>query len=95
MATLTIRKLDDTVKAKLRIRAAEHGRSMEEEVREILEVALSKQGPPGPPRGNMAERIRRRFEPLGGVVLNIPERTISRPPVDFSGPEFGEYDEEQ
>jgi len=33
MASLTIRKLDDSVKAKLRVRAAEHGRSMEEEVR--------------------------------------------------------------
>ena len=42
----------------------------------------------------MAERIRRRFEPLGGVELDIPPRTGDRPLVDFSGPEFGAYDEE-
>jgi len=93
MASLTIRKLDDSVKAKLRVRAAEHGRSMEEEARSILEGAVQAT-PPGKPRGNMAERIRSRFAPLGGVVLRIPDRTISRPPLDFSGPEYGGYDEE-
>ena len=36
MASITIRSLDDEVKRRLRVRAAEHGRSMEEEVREIL-----------------------------------------------------------
>src|ERR1700730_12916962 len=36
MASLTIRKLDDTVKAYLRLRSAHHGRSVEEEVRVIL-----------------------------------------------------------
>jgi len=91
MASLTIRKLDDSVKAKLRIRAAEHGRSMEEEARSILEKTLAV---PSASRGNMADRIRRRFEPLGGVELNIPPRTGDRPLVDFSGPEFGAYDEE-
>ena len=40
MASITIRKLDDQVKLKLRIRAAEHGRSMEEEAREILSEAI-------------------------------------------------------
>lgn len=40
MAMLTIRKLDDEVKRRLRIRAAEHGRSMEEEARTILAEAL-------------------------------------------------------
>jgi plasmid stability protein len=92
MASLTIRKLDDSVKAKLRVRAAENGRSMEEEARVILEGAFATLM--APPRGNMVERIRSRFEPLGGVVLRIPDRTISRPPVDFSGPEYGEYDDE-
>lgn len=36
MASITIRNLDDEVKRRLRVRAAEHGRSMEEEAREIL-----------------------------------------------------------
>ena len=37
MASITIRKFDDSAKAKLRIRAAQNGRSMEEEARAILE----------------------------------------------------------
>ena len=41
MATLTIRNIDDSVITQLRIRAAEHGWSVEEEVRHILEQALS------------------------------------------------------
>jgi plasmid stability protein len=40
MATLTIRDLDDELKAALRVRAARHGRSMESEVREILRQTL-------------------------------------------------------
>lgn len=40
MAALTIRNLDDDVKAKLRARAAKHGRSMEAEAREILTAAV-------------------------------------------------------
>lgn len=36
MAQLVVRNLEKTVKAKLRRRAERHGRSMEEEVREIL-----------------------------------------------------------
>lgn len=41
MATMTIRNLDDDVKARLRVRAAQHGRSMEEEARSILSAALA------------------------------------------------------
>ncbi len=93
MASLTIRKLDDSVKAKLRVRAAEHGRSMEEEARAILEKTLT--GAPSTPRGNMAERIRGLFEPLGGVELDIPPREIgSRRIPDFTGPEYGASDDE-
>lgn len=40
MATLTIRNVDDAIKQMLRIRAARHGVSMEEEVRRILRDAL-------------------------------------------------------
>lgn len=40
MASLTIRNLDDNVKALLRLRAAQHGRSMEEEARQILRQTL-------------------------------------------------------
>ena len=58
MATLTIRQLDEKTKARLRVRAAHHGRSMEEEAREILRSALTTASPV---RGNLAEAIHRRF----------------------------------
>ena len=81
MATITVRRLDDGLKAKLRVRAALHGRSMEEEVREILSTALSD----GPARkGNLATAIRELFEPLGGVDLVIRPRKGIRPPPDFT-----------
>lgn len=44
MATLTVRNLEDDIVRRLRIRAAEHGRSAEAEHREILRVALVAQG---------------------------------------------------
>ena len=78
MASITIRRLDDRVKAKLRLRAADHGRSMEEEAREILKAGLS---PRRPPRLNLAESIRRYVEPLGGVELTLAAReAVRRPP---------------
>ena len=44
MAQVIVRKLDDTVKRKLQRRAARHGRSMEEEVRDILRDAVKDEG---------------------------------------------------
>jgi len=44
MAMLTVRNLPDEIHRALRVRAAEHGRSMEAEVREILETAVAPQG---------------------------------------------------
>ena len=77
MARITIR-IDDTVKTKLRLRAASHGRSMEEEACEILKSGLS--GKPLP-RRNLAQSIRRHIEPLGGVELALPRReAVRRPP---------------
>jgi plasmid stability protein len=78
MASLTIRRLDDAVKTKLRIRAATHGRSMEEEAREILRAGLAEKAAP---KLNLAESIRRHIAPLGGVDLVIPPREpVRRPP---------------
>lgn len=75
MASMTIRDLDEALKARLRIRAAQHGRSMEEEARDILRTALSAQ----PPRArSLLESIRSRIEPLGGVDLQIPSREPMR-----------------
>ena len=41
MASLTVRQLDDKLKQKLRLRAARHGRSVEDEVRTILRSAAA------------------------------------------------------
>jgi plasmid stability protein len=75
MASITIRNLDESVKKRLKIRAAKHGRSMEEEAREILKVgvATSESGP------NLYESIRALFEPLGGVEL--PEYPRRKEPI--------------
>jgi plasmid stability protein len=80
MASITIRNLEDALKRRLRIRAAEHGRSMEEEARRILQTALAEQT--RAPR-NLYDAIRRRIEPLGGVELKIPRRKSMREPPRF------------
>ncbi|MFZ0362500.1 MAG: hypothetical protein WAL58_18810 [Terriglobales bacterium] len=79
MAAITIRKLDEATKVRLRVRAAQHGRSMEEEAREILRSALVMSSRPG----NIAERIHSLFAPLGGVELELPNREPVGPPPEF------------
>lgn len=81
MATLTIRKLDEQVKARLRIRAAHHGRSMEMEAREILSEALGRSPVPAM---NLADAIRRHVAALGGADLSIPAREPVRALPDLS-----------
>jgi plasmid stability protein len=77
MASITIRNLDERTKRRLRIRAAHHNRSMEEEARNILRDALSDVEPS--PK-NLAETIRARFRRLGGVELELPNREPMREP---------------
>ena len=77
MATITVRNLDEWVKQKLRIRAAAHGKSMEQEVRDILRTAVEEERPP---TQDLATAIRSRFAPLGGVELDLPPRTAMREP---------------
>ena len=79
MASITIRNLDDGIKRQLRVRAAEHGRSMEEEAREILREVMGTAKPPA----NLAAAIRARIAPLGGVDLDIPPREPMREPPSF------------
>ena len=76
MASITIRRLDEKTKVRLHVRAAQHGRSMEE-ARTLLRLALRDRGPGA---GNLAEAIRSRFRRLGGVDLRLPAR--GRAPVD-------------
>ena len=79
MASITIRQLDESDKKRLRQRAARHGTSMEGEARRILRAALADQEASTP---NLALAIRRRFEPLGGVELELPSRQQMREPPD-------------
>lgn len=81
MAVITIRQLDETVKRSLKVRAAHHGRSMEEEAREILRSAL--ENSPSQ-RSNLAGAIRGRFAAFGGVDLDAMRRDAIR-----QAPEFG------
>ncbi|WP_367026080.1 plasmid stabilization protein [Methylococcus sp. ANG] len=81
MATLTIRNLDEAIKAGLRLRAASHGHSMEEEVRQILRQAVQASAA----ETGLGTRIHRRFAAIGGAELTLPDRTAARQPPDFSG----------
>ena len=80
MASITVRNLDDDLKQRLRVRAAENGRSMEQEVREILRVELARDSAPV---RNLGTAIHEIFKPLGGVDLEIPPREPMREPPRF------------
>lgn len=68
MATLTIRDLDEEVKSKLRVQAAEHGRSMEAEARELLAAALLGRRPA---RG-LGSYINENFSAIGHADVQFP-----------------------
>ena len=74
MATLTIRNLDDAVRDRLRQRAAEHGHSMEEEVRQILRQVVKPADTAATSEG-LGSRIHHHFARLGGVELELPTRS--------------------
>jgi plasmid stability protein len=78
MASLSIRKIDDATMNRLRLRAAGHGVSMEEEVRRIIRQAVAT-----PERlGDLAVTL---FSPAyGGDPLPLPERDTSEP-LAFDG----------
>lgn len=82
MASITIRNLEETTKRKLKVRAAMHGRSMEQEARDILNGAL-REKPLRQKRksgADLVKRIREIFEPLGGVELEPFPREPMRDP---------------
>ncbi len=79
MASITIRNLDDDVKTLLRVRAAEHHRSMEEEARLILRDAVGRKAD----SRNLASIVRSHFGPDNGVDLELPPREAGRQPPSF------------
>jgi plasmid stability protein len=80
-ASITIRNLDPVVKERLRVRAAQHGHSMEAEARRILQTALLPADDP-PPR-HLYDRVRARFAGLGGFDFEPPVREPARAPPSF------------
>ncbi len=79
MADISIRNLDDEVREQLRVRAAQHGRSMEAEIRSILEDAVRSE------RGqSFVGQLLAAARAAGGVELEIPCRVDLPRPVDLS-----------
>lgn len=80
MAQLVVRNLEEAVKTRLRRLADRHGRSMEEEVRDILRDAVKAEGRAAAPLGS---RLRRRFSEIG-IDQDIPEmRGTAATPANF------------
>lgn len=81
MAAITVRNIPDSTKRKLRVRAASHGRSMEEEVRQILLDTVERRTRVP---SNLAEAIAAIVDPLGGIELDLPPRQPLRQPPKFA-----------
>jgi plasmid stability protein len=80
MAALSIRDLDDQVKARLQVRAAQHGRSMEAEVRAILTDAVADTYP----GFGLAQALMSRFADLDADDVELPARTLSPRAADLA-----------
>ena len=78
MPALTIRQLDERTHARLRGRAAKHGRSVEAEVRAILDAAVDL------PEENFLLALHSAMSEVGGVDLTLEPRTDLPRPVDLS-----------
>ena len=78
MTAISIRNLDPDVKARLRVRAAEHGRSMEAEIRAILVDAVTER-----PMG-LFDALRTISLEHGGVDLDLPSKSRRQRPVDLT-----------
>lgn len=76
MASLTIRNIDESLKATLRLSAAANQRSMEEEARQILKrFLLHHRCTEG-----IGTRIVKRFSEVGGIELPHMPRSLPRQP---------------
>ena len=79
MASITIRNIDNELKERLRVRAAQHGHSMEEEARIILRRAVN--GISGPELLSLSEKL---FGEKHGVELELPSRKDERETPQFN-----------
>ncbi|MBK8795042.1 MAG: plasmid stabilization protein [Anaerolineales bacterium] len=82
MPGMTIRNLDDVTKQRLRMRAARHGVSMEEEARRILKEALR---PAAAPAG-LGKRLRDRFAHVAAAEFVVPKRQTPRSAPQWDEP---------
>ncbi|QEA13255.1 FitA-like ribbon-helix-helix domain-containing protein [Comamonas flocculans] len=78
MSSITVRNLDESIKAGLRLRAARNGWSMEQEVRSILQKVVGADGQAQ--SMDFAQRIQQRFQGLDASGLPIAARRASRTP---------------
>ena len=82
MGTVTVRQLDEETKRRLRIQAAHHGHSMEQEARNILQAALAPA--PSGPSENWVDQLLRQFAEIGVTDdLVIPPRVEMAEPMTF------------
>lgn len=80
MTNITISNIDDNIKNLLQQRASKNGRSLEEEVKEILRLALiENQKSPV----NLVNMIEKRFAHLGDFELGEMTREPMRPAPTF------------
>lgn len=86
MATLVIRDVEPELHTRLKAQAAAHGRSMEEEVRNVLRQSVA--GSPSDMAQGFGHAMRALFEPLGGFELPDTGHEAPRDPPDFAGPEW-------
>jgi plasmid stability protein len=75
-----IRKIDENLKRRLRLQAAENGWSMEEEARRILAAGLKRNAPGAQKAGDAIAAI---VDPIGGIELDLPPRSPVRDPPRF------------
>lgn len=80
MSSITVRNIEESIKAGLRIRAARHGCSMEQEARNILKQTIAQEPPE---QISFAELVNRRFKGIAVQYLPIPARQAVRTPPAF------------
>lgn len=78
MAAVSVRGLDDEVKERLQVRAAEHGRSLEAEIRSVLEESVRE-----PDEHHLGRGILDAFHG-DGVELDLPDRSFPARSAELS-----------